>query len=138
VVTVFRHFPLNIHPNAMPAAKAAYCAGQQDPKQFWAMHDWLFANQERWANAKDAADQFRAQAVAFGVDAAKYDACLKDARTEAAIQRDLQEGTKLGVRGTPAFFVQKLDAQGKPESTKNISGALPFDQFDKTLQSLMN
>jgi protein-disulfide isomerase len=138
VVTVFRNFPLSIHPNAVPAAKAAYCAGQQNPQQFWDMHDWLFANQNTWANAKDAADQFRKQALAFGVDGAKYDACLKDAKTEAAIQRDLQEGNQLGVRGTPAFLLQKLDAQGKPTVTKNVSGALPFDQFDKTLQSLMN
>ena len=138
MVTVFRNFPLSIHPNAAPAAKAAYCAGQQNPQQFWDMHDWLFANQNTWANAKDAADQFRKQAVVFGVDGAKYDACLKDAKTEAAIQRDMQEANQLGVRGTPAFFLQKLDAQGKPTVTKNVSGALPFDQFDKTLQALMN
>jgi len=138
VVTVFRNFPLSIHPNAVPAAKAAYCAGQQNPQQFWDMHDWLFANQNTWANAKDAADQFRRQAVIFGVDGGKYDACLKDAKTEAAIQRDMQEANQLGVRGTPAFFLQKLDAQGKPTVTKNVSGALPFDQFDKTLQALMN
>ena len=102
------------------------------------MHDWLFANQNTWANARNAADQFRKQAVAFGVDGGKYDACLKDAKTEAAIQRDMQEGILLGVRGTPAFFLQKLDAQGKPASTKNISGALPFDQFDQTIKALMN
>ena len=138
MVTVFRNFPLSIHPNAVPAAKAAYCAGQQNPQQFWDMHDWLFANQNTWANAKDAADQFRRQAVIFGVDGGKYDACLKDAKTEAAIQRDMQEANQLGVRGTPAFFLQKLDAQGKPTVTKNVSGALPFDQFDKTLQALMN
>ena len=138
MVTVFRNFPLSIHPNAVPAAKAAYCAGQQNPQQFWDMHDWLFANQNTWANAKDAADQFRRQAVIFGVDGGKYDACLKDAKTEAAIQRDMQEANQLGVRGTPAFFLQKLDAQGKPTVTKNVSGALPFDQFDKTLQTLMN
>ena len=74
--------------------------------------------------------------MAFGVDAGKYDACLKDAKTEAAIQRDMQEATQLGVRGTPAFFLQKLDAQGKPTVTKNVSGALPFDQFDKTIQGV--
>ena len=47
----------------MPAAKASYCAGQQDPKLFWAMHDWLFANQATWSEAADAADQFRKQAL---------------------------------------------------------------------------
>jgi protein-disulfide isomerase len=140
MVTVFRNFPLSTHPNAVPAAKAAYCAGQQSPAQFWQMHDWLFTNQNRWASASatDAGAQFRQQALTFGVDGGKYDACLTDAKTEAAIQRDMQEGSKLGVRGTPAFFLQKLDAQGQPASTKNISGALPFDQFDQTIKSLLN
>ncbi|MEJ5200394.1 MAG: DsbA family protein [Anaerolineae bacterium] len=59
VVAFFRHFPLSeIHPAALPAARAAYCAGQQAPKWFWAMHDWLFANQNGWANARNAAEQF--------------------------------------------------------------------------------
>ena len=71
VVTVFRNFPLDFHANAVPAAKAAYCAGQQDPKHFWALHDWLFANQNGWANAGDAAAQFRTQALALGVDGAR-------------------------------------------------------------------
>ncbi len=140
MVNVFRHFPLSIHPNAPPAAKAAYCAGQQSPAQFWAMHDWLFANQSRWssASAKDAAAQFRQQAVTLGLDAGKYDGCLVDAKTEATIQRDMQEATALGVRGTPAFFLMKMDGQGKATVTKGVSGALPFDQFDKTIQSLLN
>ncbi len=44
VVQIYRNFPLDIHPNAPGAAKAALCAGDQDPKLFWAMHDWLFEN----------------------------------------------------------------------------------------------
>lgn len=102
------------------------------------MHDWLFANQNRWANAKDAADQFRQQALTLGTDAGKYDACLTDAKTEAALQRDLQEGTSLGVRGTPAFFLIKIDAQGQAGTTKPVSGALPYSEFDKQLQALLN
>jgi protein-disulfide isomerase len=140
VVTVFRHFPLNIHPNAVPAAKAAYCAGQQAPKWFWAMHDWLFASQSSWAGASaaNAATQFRQQALAFGADATKYDDCMKDSRTEARVQQDFQDGSKQGVRGTPAFFLNTIDAQGKTTATKTVSGALPFDQFDQTLKALLN
>jgi len=140
VVTVFRNFPLSIHPNAVPAAKAAYCAGQQAPKWFWAMHDWLFASQNSWANASgaNAAGIFRQQALAFGVDGGKYDDCIKDSRTEARIQQDLQDGNNLGVRGTPAFFLTKVDAQGKTITTKAVSGALPFDQFDQTLKALLS
>lgn len=122
----------------MPAARAAHCAGQQSPALFWEMHDWLFTNQNRWASVKDAAAQFRQQALTFGAEAGKYDACVADAKTDAAIQRDMQEGTAQGVRGTPAFFLMKMDAQGKPAVTKGVSGALPYDSFDKTIQSLLN
>lgn len=103
------------------------------------MHDWLFANQNGWAGASAAAAaaQFRQQATAFGADAGKYDDCLKDPRTEARIQQDFQEGSKLGVRGTPAFFLTQVDAQGKTVAAKPISGALPFEQFDQTLKTLL-
>jgi protein-disulfide isomerase len=137
VVNVFRNFPLDFHPNAIPAAKAAYCAGQQDPKYFWTLHDWLFANQDAWAGAQDAAAQFRAQAVAIGVDGAEYDACLTDAKTEAALQRDQKDGAAQGVRGTPAFFIVKSKAEGQAAEPKFISGALPFDQFAQAIDQAL-
>jgi protein-disulfide isomerase len=135
VVNVFRNFPLDFHPNAVPAAKAAYCAGQQDPKLFWAMHDWLFETQNTWADASDAADQLRKQAVAIGADGAKYDACLTDANTDVALQRDQKDGAAQGVRGTPAFLIVKSAAQG--EKPKFISGALPFDQFAQAIDQAL-
>lgn len=140
VVLYYRHFPLSIHPNAVPAAKAAYCVGQQAPKWFWAMHYWLFASQSNWAStsAANATAQFRQQALALGADGGKYDACVQDARTEARIQQDFQDGSKQGVRGTPAFFLNRVDAQGKTIATKNVSGALPFEQFDQAIKALLN
>jgi protein-disulfide isomerase len=113
-----------IHPNAMPASVAAYCAGQQAPKFFWGMHEWLFANQSTWSSAQDAADQFRKQALALGVDATKFDACLKDPATAARIQRDLQDGAAVGVQGTPAFFINDWF----------LSGAYPFEEFQNTIE----
>ena len=62
---VLRNFPLGIHPNALPAAKSAYCAGQQDPKFFWGMDDWLFTNQSAWSEDPAAAEQFRKQVLAL-------------------------------------------------------------------------
>ena len=110
------------HANALPAAKASYCAGQQDPKFFWALHEWLFANQAAWSEAQDAAAQFRTQAIGLGADGGKYDACLSDAATEARIQRDMLEAQSLGVQGTPAFFINDWF----------LSGAYPFEEFQKT------
>jgi protein-disulfide isomerase len=138
-VQVFRNYPIpGKFVNALPAAKAAYCAGQQAPKWFWALYDWLFANQNRWANAKDAADQFRREALSLGADVGKYDTCINDSKTEAAIQRDQQEGQKMGVSATPMFFLVKRDAEGKTITIKGITGALSFEQFDQTLKALLS
>jgi protein-disulfide isomerase len=137
VVNVFRNFPLDFHPNAVPAAKAAYCAGQQEPRLFWTMHDWLFQTQNTWAGAQDASAQFRKQAVAIGADGAKYDACLTDAKTNAAMQRDQKDGTAQGVRGTPAFFIVKNTTDGQAATPKFISGALPFDQFAEAIDQAL-
>ena len=124
VLQVFHNFPLDFHPNALPAAKSAYCAGQQAPEHFWSMYDWLFKNQETWGPAADASAQFRAAAVAAGADGAQYDICIGDSATEAYIRRDVQAGTTRGVRGTPAFFINNC----------TISGALPFADFQETIE----
>jgi protein-disulfide isomerase len=115
---------LDFHPNAMPAAQAAFCAGRQAPKLFWEMHDWIFANQDKWASAQDAAKQFRDQALSIGVDATKFDACLSAAETAAAIQRDIQAGAQMGVQGTPAFFINDWF----------LGGAYPIEEFQATIE----
>ena len=121
---VFRNFPLDFHPNALPAANAAYCAGQQAPEQFWSMYDWLFKNQETWGPAVDASAQFRAAAMTAGADGAQYDVCIGDPATEAHIHHDVHEGATRGVRGTPAFFIDNC----------TISGALPFEKFQEMIE----
>jgi protein-disulfide isomerase len=119
----YRHFPLDFHQNAMPASVASYCAGQQDPKLFWEMNHWLFENQQTWSEAADAAAQFRTQAVGLGVNEADFDKCVADPASQARIQQDLQEGAAKGVSGTPAFFINDWF----------ISGAVPFEQFQQTI-----
>ena len=113
VLQVFHNFPLDFHPNALPAAKAAYCAGQQAPEHFWSMYDWLFKNQETWGPAADASVQFRAAAVTAGADGAQYDACIADPATEAHIRNDVQEGATRGVSGTPYFFIDNCRVLGR-------------------------
>jgi protein-disulfide isomerase len=69
------------------------------------LHDWIFVNQTTWSKAQDAPVQFRKQAVVLGVDGAQYDTCLTNPATEARINRDVQDGTRMGVQGTPSVFV---------------------------------
>jgi protein-disulfide isomerase len=109
---VFMDFPLGFHPHAMPAANAARCANAQG--KFWQYHDALFADQ-----SKLEATDLKATAKTLGLDTAKFDACFDKNQYSDAIQKDLEEGHKLNVNGTPTFFI---DGQ-------EVVGAQPTESF---------
>ena len=113
---VFRNYPLNFHPLAQPAAEAAECAHEQG--KFWEYHDKLFANQ-----AQLNADNFKKWAGEIGLDAAKFDECVSSGKHRQEILADMQAGQKVGVTGTPAFFV----------NGRMLSGAQPFEKFKEVI-----
>lgn len=93
----YKDFPLPMHPHAEKAAEAVRCAGKQG--KFWEMHDEVFRSHEL------DIDQLKAQARALNLDSATFDKCLDSGETAAAVQQDRQEGVKLGLTGTPSFFI---------------------------------
>jgi protein-disulfide isomerase len=95
---VWKNLPLPIHPSARLAALAAFAAGEQG--KFWEYHDALFAHQD----ALDAASLDR-YATDLGLDLARFHRTMADPRAEAAIAADEREAARLGVQGTPTFFV---------------------------------
>jgi protein-disulfide isomerase len=99
----FRDFPLNMHPNSRVAAHAAACADEQG--KFWDMHVALFDHQTEWAPQKNASSRFSTYAEQIGLDVTKYNACMGSAKYAGRIQASLDEGTKLGVNGTPTFLI---------------------------------
>ncbi len=109
---VFMDFPLSFHPHAMPAANAARCAGAQD--KFWQYHDALFADQSKLEPA-----DLKATAKTLGLDTAKFNACFDKNQYSQAIQKDLDEGHKLNVTGTPTFFIDGREIVGA-EPTENF------------------
>lgn len=125
VLQIFRNYPIPSlgHKNAVPAALAARCAGLQNPAFFWGMYDWLFANQKEWAGLADAPSRFREQVRSLGADIGLYDACISSPDTNAAVVNDVKAGNKLGVRGTPSFFINDW----------SMVGAYPFSEFQKVI-----
>ena len=113
---VFRQFPLSIHPQAPKAAEASLCANEQG--KFWEMHDNLFENQQKLAIA-----DLKAAAGTLGLDQAKFDACLDGGSMAAKVAKDMEDGTKAGVSGTPAMFV----------NGRFINGAVPYEDLAKIL-----
>ncbi|MCZ6465150.1 MAG: thioredoxin domain-containing protein [Proteobacteria bacterium] len=115
---VFRHLPLDsIHPQARGAAEAAACAEQQG--RFWDFHEQLFANQRALG-----ADALRGYAEGLGLDLAAYDECVADPEVKARVQTDVDEANALGIRSTPAFFVNGI----------RLSGAKPIGDFVRVIE----
>lgn len=98
VRVVFRHFPLSTHPHAMPAARAAVAAGNQD--HFWEMHDLLFEHQQQLEQ-----EHLERYAEQLGLDMVRFRADLDSSETQARVEADKEDGRRHGVEGTPSFFV---------------------------------
>lgn len=99
VTFVYKHFPLTqIHPQALPAARAAWAAGRQG--QFWAYHDALFANQSRLGESL-----YSEIASNLKLDLARFDQDRKGPASLQAIQSDLDQAEALGLQGTPTLVM---------------------------------
>ena len=99
VKLVIKNFPLTrIHKNAMGAAIAAMAANQQG--KFWEYSDELFKNYSKLSTEK-----FVGIAESLELDMDKFQQDQKSPALAAMVQRDLQDGIKAGVRGTPAIFI---------------------------------
>ena len=93
-----KHFPLDFHADSMLAHQAALAAGEQG--RFWEMHDLLFANRHALKQ-----DQLLAYAQRLGLDKTRFLADQESPKIHNHIAADLEEGHRLGVRGTPTFFI---------------------------------
>jgi len=114
----FRDFPLEFHPNALPAATAARCAAEQG--KFWEMHDTLFKKQSEWSglSATDVNAKFAEYATGIGIDATKFNACVT-AGKETEINADYLAGQNYGVGGTPSTFI--ISPKDKTDLKKVLS-----------------
>jgi len=96
---VYRQFPLtSIHPHAEKAAEAALCAFDQ--QHFWEFHDSMFGNQKELS-----VPDLKQRAAEMKLDTQKFNECIDSGKQVAAIQKDIQEGARAGVTGTPAMFI---------------------------------
>lgn len=112
---VFYDFPLvQIHKNATLASRAGRCANEQN--QFWAYHDVVFGQQQRWAESNDAVEQFEGYAEQLGLDGAAFSQCLRSDKYQKEVSESYQFGTTLGVSGTPTLFVNGKRVQDTPNT----------------------
>jgi protein-disulfide isomerase len=116
---VFRDFPIaNLHPAAPKAHEAARCAGAQG--KFWEYHDLLF---ER--SPKQSPAELEQYAKDLQLDTAQFEQCLQTEAQQAAVDADIQDGQRLGITGTPMFFI----------NGRALIGAQPLAAFQKVVES---
>jgi protein-disulfide isomerase len=104
----YRHFPLSFHPAARPAAELSQCALEQG--KFWELHDEIFEHQQGLS-----AEGLRGMAEKAGLDMAKVDECLMSGRAAKQVDEDMKKAAEIGVRGTPAFYINGRAFDGSPE-----------------------
>ena len=86
--------------------------------KFWEMHDRIFANQ------RDLSEQtYEKYAAEIGLDLDKFKADSKSPAVQKRISGDMAQASKLGVTGTPAFFI----------NGRFLSGAQPFSSFKRVI-----
>jgi protein-disulfide isomerase len=114
---VYRDFPLSsIHANAIPAAEAADCAGEQ--KHYWEFNNQVFATEDPLGNST-----YEAIAKNIGLDVNSFKKCVDERRYQKEVENDLNFATQLGVRSTPTFFINGLA----------VVGAQPFEVFEQII-----
>lgn len=118
VKIAFKHLPLSIHPQAPQAHAASEAAHRQG--KFWEMHDRIFSNQRDLTIAT-----LESHARAIGLDMDQYSKDVAAPEIKKKIDEDVAQAGKLGVSGTPAFFI----------NGKFLSGAQPFENFKRLIDA---
>ena len=122
----YKHFPLpaRIHPYAFQASVAAEAAGQQG--KFFEFHDMLFENQEAWSKASVPTSFFVQYASDLGLDVDLFKTHLGSSVLKERVQADFAEGEKLGVTGTPTFYLngQKMEIESYLDFAQQIGYAI--------------
>ncbi|HEY0174045.1 MAG TPA: thioredoxin domain-containing protein [Pyrinomonadaceae bacterium] len=95
---VARDYPLPQHAEAFKAAEAAEAAREQG--KYWEYTAKLFGNQSALG-----VESLKRYAAELGLDRAKFDAALDGAKFAEQVRRDLLDGQKVGVSGTPSLFI---------------------------------
>ena len=115
---VYRQFPLNnIHPHAQKAAEASLCANDQD--KFWQLHDAMFIDQQNLT-----IEDLKSKAATLSLNATTFSSCLDSSKHAAVIRDSIAEGSKAGVDGTPALFI----------NGRYLGGNQPYDEIAKIIE----
>ena len=112
----YRDFTLNFHQFAKPAAILARCAGKQG--KYWQMFDKLLRG-----NSLNN-EIFKKYIQELNLNLSLCEKCQNLPEINEAVDRDIKDAGKLGVEGTPAFFI----------NGRFVNGAQPYEVFKKIIE----
>jgi len=123
-----RDMPLDsLHPDAIRAAQAARCAGDQG--QFWALRDIMGANP-----GKLDMNNLITDVTGLKMDVNAFRTCVETEKYKNAVQTDVMEAMKIGADGTPTFVIGKSTADGVDGEL--LVGAQPYVSFVRLLEGI--
>lgn len=122
---IYKHLPLEFHPQAEPAARYFEAIALQSPKKAYEWHDLVFQQQDRMKSEKDAF--FLAMAKKVGADAAKVKKDIDSDKVKERIAADVEEAKKFGFNGTPGFLINGV----------SLRGAYPTSEFKAIIDRLL-
>ncbi len=125
-------FPLeNIHKKAFKAHEAANCSGDQG--KYWEMHEKIFFTK------KMTEDDLKQHAQTISLDMAVFQKCFDSGGYAADIRKDLGEGRKVGIGGTPSFLFGITGADDtKLKAVLKIRVAQPYSMFKENLHRMLS
>lgn len=138
VKLVFRDFIAvpSHNPLAISEAMAAECAAEQGGDSvYFKYHDVIFAKTTS-NGAGLALTELPAIAQSLGLNVTAFNQCLSSNKYKAEIDKDQQDGTAVGISGTPSFVVGKSSANGTIEG-KVIVGAQAYNVFKDAIEAAL-
>ena len=128
----YRHFPLSFHTEADEAAIAVECAREQG--KFLELHELLYENQkaQTLSHLKQYARRIKV------VDLKEFDKCLESERYRSLVDQDMDDGSEIGITGTPGFVIGRYNPKTKVVVGDLLSGALPYQNFVEHIEKYLN
>jgi len=117
---VFKDLPI-VSDLSLPLAMAGRCAGDQG--MFWQMHDRLFL-----AGRIDSRSKIYEIAERTGVNMTQFRQCMEEQEFLPEIRSDVKEADRLGVTGTPTWFINGY----------KVEGNAPYATFNQILDRIKN
>jgi protein-disulfide isomerase len=120
---VYKHLPLNFHPQAMIASQYYEAIRLQSADKAFKFHDEVYKEQKKLQNGETF---LKAVAKSVGADMNKLAKDINSEAVKTRIEQDMEEAAKFGFQGTPGFLLNGIP----------IRGAYPQQYFEEMIEEL--